>query len=888
MARGPHRWRWPWRIRRRSERLDARLHDEIQFHLDQQAAKDRRAGLTEMEARRRARIRFGGVEGIKEQAREQASGPIARQLDLLRRDTAYALRLLRRRPGLMASGILTLTVGIGLNTALFTVVTGVLLRPLPIPHSERLVRLFEVNSREPGNLRGVSPGNVTDWIAETKTLDKLAATAAASWTVVIPGKSPERISTAEVGRGFFEMSDVGPELGRLFVETDYVRGGTMFVQPRNYAGPGVVVISDGFWRRQFGARPDVLGHTFLLDGHRVEVIGVLPADFSAEGLLSAWKADIWTAKIPDPVWRRGRYLAAVGRLAPGVSIERAQAEFDAISARLARAYPTEDGGWTVRLLPPLETIVRDVRRQLWLLWSAAGCVLLIAAANLSNLLLVSVSGRQHELAARVAVGATRWRLVRQLLVESLILCGLGGLGGGLLAYWAVPLLVRLAPANVPRLAGIVVDGDVAAFAFALALAIGVACGLVACAPVRRLAAPASMALRQRGLHGPGRRLRHALTTVQVSLAVLLVIATGLLVRTERALQAVDLGFDPTNVLAANLNPSPSTFQRTSNLTMHSELLTGVRRISGVVAAGIGPRPLLGETTWVVHLDPSDAGVQTAVGAVSPGYVEALGAHLARGRVFEPTDAIDTPHVAVVNEAAARQFWGREDAIGRVLWRVLDGEREPLEVVGVLGNTRNQDLMTAAEPTMYVPEAQTTTFMWDTLLVRTVSDPRAIVPAIRTVLKSVDPMAPLTSVETLQDRVDEQMAPTRFVLRLFGLFAVVALGLSMLGIYSVLAESVAQRTPEIGVRMALGATADSVARLILSQGARLVGVGLAIGVAATLLARQAMSNLVFGVPTTDGLTYLVSCLAVVVAAIVACWLPARRAASVDPVVALRQE
>jgi putative ABC transport system permease protein len=370
--------------------------------------------------------------------------------------------------------------------------------------------------------------------------------------------------------------------------------------------------------------------------------------------------------------------------------------------------------------------------------------------------------------------------------------------------------------------------------------------------------------------------------------VLLVIASGLLVRTERALQAVDLGFDPANALAANLNPSPSTFQRTSSLAMHSELLSGVRRISGVVAAGIGPRPLLDNTTWVVHLDPSDAGVQTAVGAISPGYLQALGAHLVRGRGFEATDTMDTPHVAVVNEAAARQFWGGEDVVGRVLWRVLYGAREPLEVVGVIGDARNHDLVTAPEPAMYVPEAQTTVFMWDTLLVRTVGDPTAIVPAIRTVLNSVDPLAPLTSVETLQDRVDQQMAPTRFVLRLFGLFAIVALGLCTLGIYSVLAESVAQRTPEIGVRMALGATAASVASLILSQGVRLVGVGLAIGLASALLARQAMANLVFGVPTTDGVTYFVSCVAVLLAATAACWLPARRAASVDPVVALRQE
>jgi putative ABC transport system permease protein len=889
MAAGSPRRRWwtIWRLRR-SQPVDHRLREEIRFHLEQETAKARRMGLTEPEARRRALARFGAIETVAEQAREQAAGTILRHLDLLSRDVAYAVRLLRRRPGLTAAAIMTLTVGIGLNAALFCVVRGVLLRPLPVPNSDRLVRLFEVDSRDPGEPHGVSSANVTDWMAATHTLDRLAATAAASWTVVIADNPPEQISTAEVGRGFFEMLGVRPAIGRLFVDADYARGGTMFVKPQHYAGPGVAVITDHLWRLRFGAQSDVAGQTFLLDGHRVEVIGVLPADFSGEGLVSAWKADIWTAAVPDPVWRRGRYLAALGRLAPGVSLERAQAEFDAISARFATIYAADDGGWAVRLVSPLETVVHDVRRQLWLLWAAAGCVLLIAAANLSNLLLVSVSGRRHELAARLAMGATRGRLVRQVLVESLTLCGLGGVGGGLLTYWSVPVLVRMAPADVPRLAGIVVDANAAAFAGVIGLIVGAGCGLAACIPIRELKASASIGLRQPGLHGTGRRLRYVLTTVQVSLAVLLVIGTGLLVRTEQALQSVDLGFDPTNLLAANVNPSPLNFQRSRGLILHSELLGQIRRMRGVVAAGVGPRPLLGSATWVVHLDPTDAGVRTAAGAISAGYFEALGAHLVAGRFFESIDTADAPHVAVVNEAAARRFWPNGVSSGRVLWRVESGERERLDVVGVVGDARNQDLTTAAEPTVYVPEAQTTVFMWNTLLVRTDGDPMAIVPAVRSVLKSLDPMAPLTSVERLQDRVDEQMAPTRFLLRLFGLFAAVALGLSMVGTYALLAESVAQRIPEIGVRMALGATPGGVAAMIVSQGVRLVAIGLPVGVVAALLARETMATLIFGVPTTDALTYAASCVAVLVAALVACWVPARRAASIDPVVALRHE
>jgi predicted permease len=676
-------------------------------------------------------------------------------------------------------------------------------------------------------------------------------------------------------------------LGRTFTADEYRNGAMLNSFLR---GPSVVILSDDLWRERFGARADVIGRTFRAGDQALQVVGVMPATLDLRGVAAVAEAGWWLPGRPNITGamgsRRNRGAVAIGRLAPGVPKSRAQAEFDAVSGALAAAH-AEDAGWSVKVMSPVEHLVAGVRAELWLIGAAALCVLLVACANVANLLLAHASGRRLELATRAALGATRGQLVRQLLTERLVVSGLGGVAGIALANAAVPALVSLAPETVPRLDQIAVDGRVLAFALLTTVGVGVACGLIAAFSLDRR--HFDIAVRSGRLESAthGRRVRQVLTIGQVAVALLLVVAAGLLVRTVRALGAVDLGFDPHHVIGVNVNRD---FRKAGGMAgiaaFNAALIQQAAGLPGVVALGTGPTPLSGATGTNVSASPDGGGEPTEVNPVTPGYLRALRTRLVRGRLFEDADQRAQATLALVSESAARHFWPGTDPVGRPVFMQRGQER--FTVVGVIADVRRSGLEGAFSPTVYILQTQSTHLGISSLFIRTDGDPHDILPALKGVVKRLDPTAPLVGVQTLDELIDAEMAPHRFLLWLVGLFSLLALGLAMLGIYGVLAESVAQRVPEIGIRMALGAGRGAVMRLVLSQGAWMVLAGVMLGAGTAYLSRNVMADFVFGVPTSDGLTFAAAVTGVIIAALVASSLPARRAATVDPVVALRQE
>jgi putative ABC transport system permease protein len=825
-------------------------------------------------------------------------------LDVLRRDASYAVRLLVRRPGFAAITLATLALGIGLNTAVFSVVSAVLLRPLPIPDSARLVRLFEVSPPPSREQDYVSSGNLVDWRKQARTLDGIASIGSAGRTMTGAG-DPEQLRAMTVSEDFFRVLGARPALGRLFIAADYAPfaardnkgstpaspaavtiGGQVFL--RRFGGKAtVVVLGHDLWQRRYGGRADVIGTTVRLDGSNVEVVGVLPADFAFTEIPQWGHADCWLPQSPDPEQRKARYLSAIGRLAPGVSLRQAQAELDVIASQLAAKYPDADKDRGIQLSPLLRAQTASVRTELWVLLGAAGCVLLIACANVANLLLAHASGRRLELATRLALGASRAHLVRQTLTESLLISMTGGAAGFALAALALPALIALAPPEVPRLREIAVDGWMLAFATIASVAVGLACGLAVVLSMDRVN-PQGGGPRPSGADAGhhGRRFRQGLTIAEIALALMLVVAAGLLVRTLRALGAQELGFDPRNVISIGISPDSRKYLARDNSLSQFEanLVTRLKSAPGVVAAGIGARPLGGGgmAARVVSEDGKEHPMDVDI--VSAGYLEALGAKLLSGRFVAATDSADAPRVALVNAAAARALAGTADPIGRT---ILLG-RNPTQIVGVVADVRRGDLERPPGPAIYLSHLQPAGMTTNNLLVRTSGEPRDVLPSVRAIMRQLDPDQPLTRIGTLQERIDEVLAPRRFMLRLIGLFSILALGLAMLGVYGVMAESVAQRVPEIGIRVALGATPGAIRHLVIVQGGWMVVLGLAGGLAGALTLRRAMATLVFGVPTTDPLAYAIACVCLAAATIAACAIPANRAASLDPIRALRQE
>ncbi len=866
-------------LRRRA--VEQELDEELRFHIEKEAERNAARGMSPDEALRVALAKFGRFENIKEECRD-ARG--VRPVEEMLQDLRYGARKLRKSPGFTLVAVMTLALGIGANTAIFSVVNAVLLRPLPFDQPEQLVRVFGTNARRSSFSRPHSYPNFSDLRGQNQTFETMVAYSGAS-AALSGDEAPEQITGVTASGEIFRLLRVKPLLGRLLGPEDERPG-----------GPAAVVISHGLWQRRFGSDPGVVGRVIKLDGREREVVGVTPADFSFEFVTGA--ADFWTAINPAESLYQQRgaiFLEAIGRMKPGVTVEQARADLGVVASRLEQQYQESNAGIGVRLAAAQEELVGDVRPTLLVLLGAVGFVLLIACANVANLLLARSAGRHREIAVRRALGAWRGRIVRQLLTESLLLAIAGGVLGLLFAVWGVKLLSAFVPENVPRFDETSIDLRVLAFTLAASVLTGLLFGI---APALQSSGfDLNEALKEGGRGGSdgrGRtRVRGLLIVSEVALSLVLLISAGLLIKSFVKLRNTDPGFDPSNTLTASLSLAPVRYDTDEKIAdFYQRLVERVRALPGVLTVGaVNPLPL-SENDYafsfsIIGQPPPPPGQRQSAAArfVSPDYFKAQGVPVRAGRVFNEADKAGAPNVIVVNEAFARRHLAGVDPLGQRLRLGINGIEG--EVVGLVGDVRGTSLATPAEPEYYVP-ASVINFNDLTLVVRTANDPASLAPALRQVVSEMDKDLPLYDVRTMESLVARSVARQRFSMTLVGVFAVLAMLLSAVGIFSVMSSLVAQRTHEIGIRMALGAQARDILSMVIRQGVGLTLVGVAVGLGASFALTRLMSGLLYEVSATDPFVYggITALLAAV--ALLACYVPARRATKVDPLIALRYE
>ena len=796
------------------------------------------------------------------------------------KDVRYAFRTLVRRPGFTAIAVITLALGIGANTAIFSVVYGVLLRPLSYPEPERLVALRESNPLKQPDSQ-ISPGNFLDWQQQNTVFSDTAAYRTVSYNLAGDG-NPERLLAGRVTSGLFKTLGVRPILGREFLPEEDQPGRAK-----------VVLISESVWQRRFGSDAGVIGKTLRLSGEDFTVIGVMPASLR---LPDQRERELWTPIAfteNETVYRHVRFAEAVARLKPGVTLDQAQAEMTAIAGRLSQAHPNGNEGWTVRVAPVIDFAVGDARKILWILFSAVGLVLLIACANVTNLLLARAATRQKEIAIRVALGAGRLRIIRQLATESFLLALLGAVVAWPLAVWGLKALIAIAPADLPRLAAVNIDNRALLFTLAITLLTGLVFGLVPA--LQLINANSSQTLKDGGSEGnrggAGRRIGNLLIAGEVALAVMLLVGSGLLLRTIWQLRNVNPGFDDRNALAVTVQLSEKKYADPKQVAQFSEkLVEQISTLPGVEATGVARiLPIVHELTvgYYVQGKPRESDnqlPQTNYSAVSAAYFNAMRIPLIAGRAFNERDNQQAPRVAIVSAELAQRVFPGENPIGRRI-NVTTGPENFREIVGVVGDVTQQGLVRGSSPHVYEPFSQApNSFM--TLIVRGSSDPTALVPAIRSKVIELDPELPLQRVTTLDKIISNSIRQQRFTSVVLSVFAAVALVLALAGLYGVISYSVAQRTRELGIRVALGAQVGDVLRLVLKQGMTYVLVGEVVGIAGAYALTGLMKGLLFGVTETDKTTFIAVAVSLFLVALVACYVPARRATKVDPLIALK--
>ena len=876
-----------------------RLDKELRFHLEQHIADLIAQGHTPQEARRIARMSLGGPEQVKEECRDARP---TRWLHDLAQDFRYALRTLQQKPGFAAVALLTLALGCGATTVMFTVINGVLLRPLPYPRANRLLRLQEKTKQATrfGNLWAFAYPNYFDCRREVRSLDM----AAARFTVGTASTNgvAQFVSGREISSNFFSVLGVPPAHGRAFLPDEDKTGGTP-----------VLMLGYSLWQRLYAGNPQAIGSSLIVDDKPYTIIGIAPASFRFEGE----EADIYTplGQNPSPALKnRNRHpgLGVYARLHDGVSPAAASAELDLIGHELARQYPDSNKDRTF-VADPLKAEVGDVRSTLWLLLGAVSLVLLIACVNVASLMLARAVSRERELAMRIALGASRGRLVRQCLTESAVLGLAGGLLGIVLAAVGLRPFVALWPGSLPRAEEVHIDWRVLLFAIAASLFSGLLFGLAPAwrAPVRNV----EQALRAGGrtITGSSRRLHSSFVISEIALAVVLLVAAGMLGRTLLRLSTLDPGMNYRNVLISRMTLSAGALANpTANRAAWQDALDRARRIPGVqFAAAVDTVPMREGNNQINYgtsatLPPLNQQPLTLATSVTPDYLKVMGIPLLQGRFFDDHDRIGAPNAAVIDEVLAQQAFGSQDAVGKRLW--LDPNASPfvsdthaavpVEVVGVVGHVRHWGLagddQAQVRAQLYYPFAQVADPLvrrWSELMsvaVRTNVPPLNVVEPMRKELRGVNADQALYEVRTMEQLVKDSLARQRFLLLLFGIFAALALLLACIGIYGVLAYLTSRRIPEIGVRLALGAGSGEVIWLVLRQSLGMILAGVAVGTLAALAAARALQRLVEGVRPTDISTWAVTTLVLVSAALLASFLPARRASRVDPLTALRQD
>jgi predicted permease len=866
-------------LRRRS-RLDRDLEEELRFHLEMGAEAARARGSSEEDARRAARLRLGSPTLIREDGRAATGFPRA---EALGQDLTLAARRLRRSPGFTTAAVLTLALGIGASSALFALVDAVLLRPLPYPAPERLISVWEAE----GAVRGaVAPANIADY--RVPAFESLAA-----WHPVEKDLSGEGPPDALFGQAvtaeFFAVLGVGPVHGRPFLLEEDREGAER-----------VVIVSDGLWRAAFAADPGLVGRSIRLDREPHRVVGILPPGFVPPGALGSARpvSVLVPAAFPSELLaNRGDHETnLIARLRPGAGVEEARGQIRTVSERLATAFPDTNRDLRAQIAPLAEDVTRQVRGSLLLLLAAVGAVLAIACLNVANLQVVRALGRRRELAVSAALGASPGRLVTGLLVESLLLAGLGGAAGLALAQALLSSLKALAPVATPRLETAALDARVLAFAVLVTLATGVLFGLLPAREASRARPAESLGTGDRQ-HSSRTvlRWRGALLTVEVALALVLVVGASLMVRSVARLNAVELGFDTARVVAAQVKlPEAHYPDGARRLAFFEELERRLADRPGVESVAFSNRmPLRGGWTTGVETEddlarPPGPTRQTDAQAVSVGYFRALGIPVLRGRSLEPADREGAPFVAVVNEDFARAFFPGREVLGR---RVRRHDEAPwVTVVGVVASLRRDGRASELQPQMYLPAGQTSLYpvRLADLAVRASGDSDRLVALVRREVAALDPEQPVSRVMTLDDALARDLAPRRFGLTLLAGFALLALVLTAVGIYGVAAYSVSQRIPELGVRLALGADRGRIVRLVVGDVLRRVVLGLALGVGASLLATRGLRGMLFGIAPTDPVTFGAALLVLALAGLAAALGPALRATRIDPVAALRWE
>jgi hypothetical protein len=844
-----------------SERLEQELDKELRFHFEQQVADNIRAGMTEEQARRTTRLAFGGLSQIKEDCRE-SRGTL--WVTAVAQDLRFTLRTLRRDRAFTVVAVLILALGIGANIAVFSVVDTILLRPLPFHNARRLAWIagnngigalsdttFRVDAYEEIRRRNQSFQDMTAYMPFFASSD----------AKMTGSGEPRVLAGVWVAGNFFPMLGIQPQLGRLFTAEETVKGGR-----------AAVLLSYGFWQRQFAGNPAIVGQAITLNNHAVTVVGVLPASFDFGGVFHPGvKADIFSPIIMDDDIRNwGHTLSMIGLLKPGVTLAQAQAEAAVVYPQMIAAHPDWTTDLTIKITGLKEHVSGQLRRSLIVLWCAVGLILLIACANLSNLLLARAAARAKEFAMRSALGAGRSRLIRQLLTESLVLASMGAALGLAIAYAIVLYLSHQGSIALPLLSSARIDAGALAWTLLIA---SVATVFFSVVPSLRMSGVNLQEALKDGGHGnsSGRkhdRMRAALVVSEVALACVLLVGAGLLLRSFLRVLDVDLGFEPSRAIL-------------------QEMLRGVRALPGVEAAGISDMlPLDRNRSWDLMAKGKPYSKTTNYDAfvyiVTPGYLDAIGMHLRRGRDISWSDTATSPPVILVNEAAARREWPGQDPIGREAVGIGTGVTR---VVGVVSDVHESSVEEAANPEVFVPITQGGPDGAE-LVVRSKLPPGALAGSVMSTLRSMNPGQPAVELRPIQQLVDHAVSPRRFFVLLVGIFAGLGLLLASLGIYGVISYSVTQQTQEIGIRMALGATQARVQFGVISRTLKLALVGIAVGMMASFAIAALIASLLFATNPTDPVTFVGMILVLVAVAFIAGYLPARRASRIDPIIALR--
>jgi putative ABC transport system permease protein len=863
----------------RRDRIDRDIEEEIRFHLEMRAQDNMAVGMSEEEAMRDARRRFGRVGRIKELCRELRGIGF---METLLQDLRYGIRVLRKNPGFTLVAVLTLALGIGANTAIFSIVNAVILRPLPFKEPDRIMLLQGNNPQRQLEQFPVSPPDFLDWKSQSRSFSEMAAFESTIFRHTAD-TGAERLNGYSVSANFFDLMGEKPLLGRVFTAEEERPGSDM-----------VAVLSETVWRRHFGADPSVVGQTVKMNDRTFTVIGVMRATFKfPDTTTEVWKPLAFTN---EELQDRADYrLQVVGRLKDGVTEAGARAEMDAIARQLQQSYPATNTGWSVFIQPLHESVVGFLRPAMFVLLGAVFFVLLIACVNVASLLSARMTARRKEVALRTAIGATRLRILRQLLTESVMLGLVGGTCGVLLAVLGLKVLVSFIPPFTPRVEEIGIDPTVLGFTLLISVITGLIFGLMPAWQTTHTNLNEILKDSSRGSTG-GRgqhRFRSVLVVTEVVLSLVLLIGAGLLIRSFVAMRNVDPGFKAEGVLVNSqlVLPPQKYAEGNRGVAFFKELFERVRALPGVESVGgITALPLQGNSRLQAYAvagrapQPQGQELTAVINTVGADYFQTMSIPLKRGRLFTERDDANGPKTVLINETLARRIFPDHEALGERLY--LRGNNTPYEIVGVVGDAKQFNLLGDTSPEIFTHYLESPiTFMY--VLARTKGDPSSLALPIRREVQAIDPDQPVGN-RTLAQQFESSIAQPRFYTLLLGLFAGVALILATIGIYGVMSYMVAQRTHEIGIRMALGAQRRDVLKIVIWQGLKLAIIGVALGLGLSFLATRLLSSLLYGVSAVDPVTFALIPLLLTGVAVAACFIPARRATKIDPLIALRNE